>query len=228
VKVNTIKGYSVEQLTSFFLSDKYGGMLRKALEKPIRLHLLNKIDCSDARILAYDILQAYECDPLFSDLDWLTLFFDTLFSMHCSERSLREYRKRTSAELYPALELAVCSERFGYRDWNQRWTCAGDSCQWKGASKETLVAHVTSPIWKNLGNGVGGFENDCLRNPFPPFALGANMMWLQVGNENLNDYGLHAPIKKTRKPTKGEIEIYEAIKNLGPNFEAELFKDLYG
>ncbi len=220
---NTIKGYSVEQLTSFFLSEKYGGMLKQALSEPIRLYLLNKIDCSEARILAHQILQAYECDPLFSDFEWLTLFFDTILSMHHSERNWRDYKKRPSIEMFPALEFVYCGWRKTRRDWNQRWTCAGEACKWKGASKESMVALVKSPIWKKLGDGAGGFENDCLGNPFPPFALGSSMTWLQVEEGKLIEYGIKTPKTKT-DPL--EEELSDILSQMGPDVIKQLEREL--
>lgn len=50
-----------------------------------------------------------------------------------------------------------------------RWVDAGNSCGWEKAlpTYERMVAEVHSPIWKALGDGVGG--HDALGIPHPPF-----------------------------------------------------------
>lgn len=61
-------------------------------------------------------------------------------------------------------------------DWRARWDAAGASVGWNGASRRQMVALKSSPIWKALGDGAGGFE-DCLGSPYPPFAFGSGLAW---------------------------------------------------
>ena len=65
-------------------------------------------------------------------------------------------------------------------DWKKRWIAAGNSVGWKGASKTQMVALKTSPIWKALGDGVGGYT-DAISSAFPPFAFGSGLAWVNVG-----------------------------------------------
>lgn len=50
-----------------------------------------------------------------------------------------------------------------------RWVDAGNECGWEKAlpTFERMVAEVRSPIWKLLGDGVGG--HSALGKPHPPF-----------------------------------------------------------
>jgi hypothetical protein len=42
-----------------------------------------------------------------------------------------------------------------------------------------MCALKTSPIWQALADGAGGFE-DTLGSPYPPFAFGSGMAWVNV------------------------------------------------
>lgn len=64
-------------------------------------------------------------------------------------------------------------------DWRRRWAEAGAACGWEGAAQRQMVALKTSPIWNALGEGAGGYE-DALGSPFPPFAFGSGMAWVNV------------------------------------------------
>lgn len=65
-------------------------------------------------------------------------------------------------------------------DWRDRWAKAGASVAWKGASKREMVALKDSPIWQALGEGVGGYD-DAIGSPYPPFAFGSGLAWVNVG-----------------------------------------------
>ena len=64
-------------------------------------------------------------------------------------------------------------------NWNRRWAAAGAKCGWKGAAHRTMCALKTSPIWQALADGAGGFD-DTLGSPYPPFAFGSGMAWVNV------------------------------------------------
>ena len=64
-------------------------------------------------------------------------------------------------------------------NWNRRWTAAGAKVGWKGAARKVMCALKTSPIWQALADGAGGFE-DTLGSPYPPFAFGSGMAWVNV------------------------------------------------
>ena len=68
-------------------------------------------------------------------------------------------------------------------DWKVRWKAAGDACGWHGAAKTQFVALKTSPIWQHIADGTGGFE-DTLGSPYPPFAFGSGMAWVNVSRKD--------------------------------------------
>lgn len=81
----------------------------------------------------------------------------------------------------PAWKLTRTGARKKPRgDWNRRWAAAGAKCGWKGACKRQMIALKTSPIWQALADGAGGYD-DTLGSPFPPFAFGSGLAWVNVG-----------------------------------------------
>lgn len=140
-------------------------------------------------------------------------------------------------DMYPAWELTRADKPAKPRDdWTARWNAAGESVGWKGARKGayygsgvgiSFVALKSSPIWTALGNGAGGFR-DTLGNPFPPFAYGSYMDWVDVDRETCERLGLLSPDETASAPSAPSLspddqELLEAAKRVGwPG----LFKDL--
>lgn len=133
----------------------------------------------------------------------------------------------TSVELFPAWELTRFSERGAPRtDWDRRWTAAGNAVGWEGALRRAgewpdwkMVALKSSPIWEALGNGAGGFR-DTLQNPFPPFAFGSGLSWLDVSRADCVKYGLISDDEKVSAPEPASLspadkEIAEAARLTG-------------
>ena len=132
-------------------------------------------------------------------------------------------------DMYPAWELTRADAPAKPReDWPARWNAAGESVNWEGARKGIyygsgvgigFVALKSSPIWAALGSGVGGFR-DAIGNPYPPFAFGSYMDWVDVDRETAEQLGL---IKKgeTAKPgakptiSPDDQELIEAAKRVG-------------
>lgn len=80
----------------------------------------------------------------------------------------------------PAWKLTRTGARKKPRgNWRARWAAAGAKCGWKGAARKVMCALKTSPIWQALADGAGGFE-DTLGSPYPPFAFGSGMAWVNV------------------------------------------------
>ncbi len=88
---------------------------------------------------------------------------------------------------FPAQELYRLEDRNEERDWGQtangRWIAAcraaGDADAidvWQRTGR--MVATKDSRVWDELGNGAGGYENDALGNPYPPFAFNSGM-WVE-------------------------------------------------
>lgn len=98
---------------------------------------------------------------------------------------------------FPAWELTRLAGRAAPRaDWAERWQAAGDAVGWEGVARlpdgmtgGRMVALKTSPIWAALGDGAGGYE-DTLGNPYPPFAYGSGMGWLDVDRKECIALGL--------------------------------------
>jgi hypothetical protein len=132
---------------------------------------------------------------------------------------------------YPAWELirvyARTIERGSQEShtagWHERWQDAGDAVKWKGAIAEPMMARKDSPIWEALGDGAGGY-NDCLGNPYPPFAFGSGMGVRPVARaewEELSDEGGTPEEMKARlAPTALELE--QAFDRLSPDLRATL------
>jgi hypothetical protein len=50
-----------------------------------------------------------------------------------------------------------------------------------------MMALKTSPIWHQIGQGAGGFQ-DCIGTDYPPFAFGSGLAWVNVDREDWEDY----------------------------------------
>jgi len=81
-------------------------------------------------------------------------------------------------------------------DWPSRWAEAGDQAgddgwlDWEGDSQEGRgVALKSSGIWLALGN----VRDDCLGNPFPPFAFNSGFGWDGVPYNECVQLGLIKP-----------------------------------
>ena len=119
----------------------------------------------------------------------LNLILDTQTQMASSVARLSEQTEAT-LELFPAWELTrLESRKMPREDWMARWTAAGNSVNWEGAVKRQFIALKNSPIWQALGDGAGGFR-DTLGNPYPPFAYGSGLDWLDVDRETCEKLGL--------------------------------------
>lgn len=159
----------------------------------------------------------------------LNLIVGTQRQMAASVAKLNEETPAT-LEQWPAWRLTRMEGRGVPRpDWAKRWQAAGDACGWEGALPNSgiypdwdMVALKNSPVWRELGNGAGGFR-DTLGNPFPPFAFGSGLDWEDVDAEECSALGLTSPIDQdVETPTlsPGERDIAEAIKRLGGDFRS--------
>ena len=132
-------------------------------------------------------------------------------------------------DMYPAWELTRADAPAKPReDWPARWNAAGESVGWEGARKGIyygsgvgigFVALKSSPIWAALGSGVGGFR-DAIGNPYPPFAFGSYMDWVDCDRETAERLGLlkkGETAKPGEKPTisPDDQELIEAAKRIG-------------
>ena len=134
-----------------------------------------------------------------------------------------------TVDMYPAWELTRADAPARPReDWPVRWNAAGESVSWEGARKGVyygsgvgigFVALKSSPIWAALGSGVGGFR-DTLGNPYPPFAFGSYMDWVDVDRETAERLGLLRPEETASAPSAPSLspddaELLEAAKRVG-------------
>ena len=158
----------------------------------------------------------------------LNLILDTNREMAASKAQLSA---QTGAVLdaFPAWRLVRYQTRNTPRDWDKRWNAAGKACGWQGVARKAydFVALKDSPIWEALGGGAGGFR-DTLGNPFPPFAFNSGMAWEDVPREEAERLGLKPTGKgAASKPlSPGEQEIADAIEKMGPDFAAQLKREL--
>lgn len=126
----------------------------------------------------------------------LDLIVNTQADMAASVARLMSQDQGVLAD-FPAWELMRFEGRRVPRaDWPARWSAAGQSVGWQGALPMTatgrMVALKSSPIWRALGDGAGGFR-DTLLNPYPPFAFSSGMDWLDVSRDEAEALGLAVP-----------------------------------
>ena len=134
-------------------------------------------------------------------------------------------------DMYPAWELTRADTPANARkDWPQRWRAAGESVGWEGAYRNIyygsgvgigFIALKSSPIWAALGSGVGGFR-DAIGNPYPPFAFGSYMDWVDCDRETAERLGLLKPGAKVPSSSldgatlsPDDKELLEAAKRVG-------------
>lgn len=98
-------------------------------------------------------------------------------------RSLGQIAVSTSPAMMataPAWKLTRTGARRKPRgNWKQRWAAAGAAVGWNGAVKNAMMALKSSPIWQALADGAGGYR-DTIGSPYPPFAFGSGMAWVNV------------------------------------------------
>jgi len=126
----------------------------------------------------------------------LDLIVNTQADMAASVARLMSQDQGVLAD-FPAWELMRFEDRDKKRkDWPARWSAAGQSVGWQGALPTTatgrMVALKSSPIWRALGDGAGGFR-DTLLNPYPPFAYSSGMDWMDVSRDEAEALGLAVP-----------------------------------
>ena len=125
-------------------------------------------------------------------------------------------------DAWPAWRLTRMGTRAVPRDdWPARWHAAGERVAWRGAHRTKMVALKSSPIWQALGDGAGGFR-DTLGNPYPPFAFGSGLDWVDVSREEALRLGLEpdgqAPEQANLAPSDEEIAEAVAKTGMGPEF----------
>ena len=161
----------------------------------------------------------------------LELILDTQTLMASSVARINAETPDT-LDMFPAYELTRLEGRAAPRaDWDLRWAAAGASCGFEGALQDHFIALKSSPIWAAIGNGAGGFR-DTLGNPFPPFAYGSGMGWLDVDRDECIQLGLIAPDEHLSERAASAVslspddaELLEAARRVGwPG----LFDDLAG
>lgn len=84
-------------------------------------------------------------------------------------------------DAFPAQRLVRVESRRVPRDWFSRWALAGEMVGWEGASRTTMVALVTSPIWTALSR---------FGRPYPPFDFGSGMGVEAVDRDETEQLGL--------------------------------------
>jgi hypothetical protein len=84
-------------------------------------------------------------------------------------------------DMYPAQRLVRVEPRQTHRDWATRWREAGGKVGWVGASRTSMVALKTSPIWAALSR---------FGTPFPPYDFSSGMGIEDVDFETAKGLGL--------------------------------------
>ena len=158
----------------------------------------------------------------------LNLIVDTQRQMAASVSRLMSETEGT-IDMFPGFELCRAGSRAMPRqDWLARWNAAGESVGWQGAHQRPIYGDVNaygflalknSPIWAALGSGAGSFR-DTLGNPYPPFAHGSGMAWLDADRETCERFGLLRPGEDAGSPSSptlspAEQDILDACDDLG-------------
>ena len=146
---------------------------------------------SDKRMLFYDELQKNGLTEIDEYICSITeIVIDTWDIWHAKTVN-HDSTCRSVTALWPAFELTRYSSPQFDRDWNRRWNAAGQEVKWKGVSikDDRMIALRTSPIWKALGNGTGGF-NDTWGLSYPPFAIGSGMDWDDIDRDECIELGI--------------------------------------
>lgn len=126
------------------------------------------------------------------------------FYMRGGERDVAmDAQNPTVAYAFPARRLTVWyeNEMDKDRNWSERWVAACEAVNWVGCARTEAMALKSSPVWRALGNGAGGYE-DWLGNPFPPFAFSSGIHWEDVPREEAIAAGLLAGTPKKRIVTR--------------------------
>ena len=156
----------------------------------------------------------------------LQLILDTQRTM-AANVALIQGEDDDALEEFPAWELvSIGPRRVPRSDWPQRWTAAGNACGWEGAVQGRMAARKDSPIWQELGDGAGGFD-DTLGNPYPPFAFGSSYNWMPLDRDEAEALGIEGtPARKRVTLDPGEQDIADALRRFGPDFTRELLEEL--
>ena len=194
----------------------------RTLQRVCAAYAEGRINAADARMRLRGVLDALGLSDGSGGLTdhgsdrRLGLILDTQRQMAATVARLELQTPEVLAQ-WPAWRLTrFVGRRVPRDDWPRRWRAAGEAVGWQGASRTRMVALKASPIWKALGDGVGGFK-DTLGNPYPPFAYGSGMDWEDVGAEEAQRLGLPtasaAPQKASLDPA--DREILEAMRKTG-------------
>ena len=185
----------------------------KAIERKVMAHPF--ASRSDKWMLFFSELQkngVKKSDDFISDIIYIVI--DTWMNWHTEDVNQREETDAVR-DMWPALELTRIETQKYDRDWDVRWHHAADAVNWEGVYRgQRFIALRTSPIWGALGNGAGGFV-DCWGLPYPPFAIGSGMGWMQIEREECISLGLITEEYPDRPLSEAEKDIVEAIEKYG-------------
>ena len=112
-------------------------------------------------------------------------------------------------DAFPAQRLVRVESRRMPRDWYSRWAQAGEMVGWEGASRTTMVALITSPIWTALSR----FDR-----PYPPFDFGSGMGLETVDRDEAEKLGL---LPKDEPPAERLQRLREASAQARQTWDEE-------
>jgi DNA-binding transcriptional regulator YdaS (Cro superfamily) len=105
---------------------------------------------------------------------------------------------------------------------------AAEEVAYEGVAQGTMgemIALKSSPVWKALGNGAGGYR-DTLGNPYPPFAFSSGLGWQDVSREKCVRLGLITDGEKVEAPTPSLRIGEEAVLQARRTGFARVLKDI--
>ncbi len=136
----------------------------------------------------------------------------------------RGYGQATEANTPGALDAFPAQELFRFsaagqpRGWAERWKAAGGKFYGGGR----MIARVDDPVWQNLGDGAGGYE-DTLGNPFAPFAFNSGMRTRLIPRAEAERLGvLERGAQVKPRAIELGLDFTNAIEQLAPALRAGL------
>ena len=100
-------------------------------------------------------------------------------------------------------------------DWDARWFAACKAVNYKGVVKTkdgSKKAWRSSPVWKALGQGKGGFR-DCTLSSEPPFAFNSGIGWTHE-KEKKKEIDEQVQKKLASKEFKDELKKQLGLKDI--------------
>lgn len=121
-------------------------------------------------------------------------------------------------EQFPCWELVRVMPKMQERgDWPERWSAAGGQFFDGGR----MIAAKDDPVWVELGSSAN--FDDALDNPYPPFAFGSGMGWIEVPRDEALALGVIDPEETPEPSARG---LNDEVQVSADQFDAATLRTL--